>query len=627
MKSFKTESKRMLELMINSVYTNKEIFLRELISNASDALDKLRFISLTTHGLPSEYKIELSIDKSARTLTISDNGIGMDKDELEENLGTIAKSGTYAIKNDRRNVVKEAETAKVKAGKKSKNKTSSQPTAEDLIGQFGVGFYSIFMVAKSADVVSRKYNADSAYKWTSDGIEGYDVTTTLKDTFGTTITLTLKDKGDNTAVDNLLDSEFIISLVKKYSDYIRYPIMIDGKTINSIIPIWRKSKAETKPADYNEFYKTNYRDFSPPLKAITASIEGSVTYKLLAFVPSRAPFDFYTKEHQKGLALYSNSVLIMQKCAELLPDYLAFVKGVVDSGDLSLNISREMLQQDKQLKAIAVSLEKKLLNEFKKMLINEREIYEKFFEEFGLTFKHGAYENFGANKDKLQDLLLFKSSKEDKYTTLSEYSSRCIDGQSNIYYAVGANIEAAKRLPQTASAINRGNEVLFFTNPVDEFLVKTLSDYAGKKFISVTTGDIALQTDEDKAEVAKATEASADLLSRVKDQLADSVKDVVFSKSMGNFASSLRNEGEISIEMERILASMPGAAPFAVPKILELNPTHPLITILASYMKEDTDAFITLCNLLLNQSRILAGSPLENTADFIADINKLLCKK
>ena len=626
MKNFKTESKRMLELMINSVYTNKEIFLRELISNASDALDKLRFISLTTQGLPSEYKIELSVDKTARTLTISDNGIGMDKDELEENLGTIAKSGTYALKSEERDTIKETEAPKSKTTKKGKGKTTPEPTAEDLIGQFGVGFYSIFMVAKSATVVSRKYNADSAYMWTSDGVEGYDVTTTQKDTFGTTITLTLKDKGDP-AVDKLLDANHITSLVKKYSDYIRYPVMLDGKTVNSMIPIWRKSKSEAKPADYDEFYKTNYRDFTPPLKVFTASIEGAVTYKLLAFVPSRAPFDFYTKEHQKGLALYTNSVLIMQKCEELLPDYLAFIKGVVDSGDLSLNISREMLQQDKQLKAIATSLEKKLLTEFKKMLISDRETYEKFFDEFGLAFKHGAYENFGINKDKLQDLLLFKTSKEDKYSTLSEYTSRCADGQDNIYYAAGANLEAAKRVPQAVAAISRGNEVLFLTNPVDEFLLKTLGDYAGKKFVSVTTGDITLQSDEDKEEVAKATEKNADLLSKVKEELKDSVKDVVFSKSMGNFASSLRNDGEISIEMERILSSMPGATPFAVPKILELNPAHPLITILASYIDNDSEAFTALCNLLLNQSRILAGSPLENSTAFIEDINKLLCKK
>jgi len=624
MKSFKTESKRMLELMVNSIYTNKEIFLRELISNSSDALDKLRFLSLTTAGLPSEYKIELTIDKKTRTLTISDNGIGMDKTELEENLGTIAKSGTYALKKEESDKKADEKATKTTAKKGKGSKTTTTTGPEELIGQFGVGFYSIFMVAKGATVVSRKYNAESAYKWSSDGVEGYTITAAQKDTFGTTITLTLKDKDSES--DKLLDPNHITSLVKKYSDYIRYPVVLDSKTINSMVPIWRKTKAEVKSADYDEFYKSNYRDFAPPIKVITANIEGAVTYKLLAFVPSQAPFDFYTKEHQKGLALYTNSVLIVQKCAELLPDYFSFVKGVVDSGDLSLNISREMLQQDRQLKAIADSLEKKLLSEFKKMLTSEREKYEQFFDVFGLAFKHGAYDNFGANKAKLQDLLLFKSSKEDKYVTLSEYVSRLSDDQQNIYYAVGANLEASKRIPQAMSVISRGNEVLLLTNPADEFLVKTLGEYSGKKFVSVTNSDISLQSDEDKAEVAKATEKSADLLSKVKEELKDSVKEVVFSKSMGGFASCLRNEGEISIEMEKILASMPGAMPFATSKILELNPAHPLINNLTAYMQDDSSAFTTLCNILLNQARILAGAPLDNMSAFVEDINKLLCK-
>ena len=619
----------MLELMINSVYTNKEIFLRELISNASDALDKLHFISLTAQdkGLPVKYKIEISADKAARTLTISDNGVGMSETELEANLGTIAKSGTYAVKSQ---AAAADDTPPAPKGKgKSTKPAKAEATPDSLIGQFGVGFYSTFMVANKVEVISRRYDADSAYKWTSDGARGYTVEPAEKNTFGTTVILHLKDNTDDEVYDKLLDEYRISELVRKYSDYIRHPIEFAGdkpKVLNSMVPIWKKAKNQVKPADYEEFYKSNYRDFSPPLKTITASIEGAVNYNLLAFIPSKAPFDFYSKDFEKGLALYTNSVLIMQKCSDLLPDYLSFVRGLADSGDLSLNISRELLQQDRQLRAIAASLEKKLLNELSKMLKSERANYEKFFDEFGAALKYGAYDGYGANKDKLQDLLLFKTSAGDKFATLAEYTERLTNGQDVIYYAVGATLESAKRMPQAAAVISKDFEVLLLTHPMDEFLVKSMGDYGGKNFVNVTAKDILPQSDEDKEEVAKAAEKDVDLLAAVKEQLKPAVAQVNFSKAMGSFASCIRNDGEISVEMEKILAAMPGATPFSAPKILELNPAHPLIDKLKAYNGSDKDSFATLCALLLNQARIMAGVPLEDTSAFVEGINKLLTK-
>ena len=628
MKNFKTESKRMLELMINSIYTNKEIFLRELISNSSDALDKLRFISLTQQGLPSKFYIEITADKDAKTLTISDNGIGMSQDELESNLGTIAKSGTHAVKSEAKNANAEhvVKTTKTATKGKKKTKEADAPNASDLIGQFGVGFYSTFMVANKVEVVSRRYDADTAYKWASEGAEGYTIEQAEKNSFGTTITLSLKDNDDDFNYSDLLDEDFIKDLVKKYSDYIRYPIEMNGDTLNSMVPIWKKPKAKLKQADLDEFYKNNYRDFKAPLKTITASIEGMVNYNLLAFVPSLAPHDFYTKEFEKGLTLYSNSVLIMQKCGELLPNYLGFVKGLVDSGDLSLNISREMLQQDRQLRAIANSLEKKLLSEFTKMLANERETYEKFFDEFGTSFKFGAYDNFGFNKDKLQDLILFKSSLANKYTTFAEYVGRLKEGQDSIYYAVSASIAAAKRIPQTKAVLDKGFEVLYLIDPVDEFLLKSMMEYEGKKFVSVMAKDVLQESDEDKEQIKEASETYFDLLSDAKKLLKGKVKEVMFSKSMGTYASCLRTDGEISLEMEKILAAMPGSSKMNIPKVLEINPDHTLTDKLKYYFSTDKESFEALTTILFNQAQMVSGIALEDNAAFVELVNKLLAK-
>ena len=621
MKSFKTESKRMLELMINSIYSNKEIFLRELISNASDALDKLRFISLTESGLPQKFGIEISADKDARTLTLTDNGIGMSKDELEAHLGTIAQSGTHSLKNQAAE-----DTIQAVSKTKKKTKSSNNPSPSELIGQFGVGFYSTFMVAKKVEVASRRYDATVAYNWVSEGAEGYTVSEAEKNSFGTTVTLTLKDKDEDFNYDDLLEEHFIASLVRKHSDYIRYPITMNGNTLNSMIPIWKKPKAKVKPADYEEFYKSHYRDFTAPLKTISASIEGLVNYNVLAFIPEQVPHGFYTKDFEKGLTLYSNSVLIMQKCSALLPDYLSFVKGLVDSGDLSLNISREMLQQDRQLKAIAKSLEKKILSELSKMLESERETYEKFFDAFGASLKFGTYDDFGANKDKLQNLILFKSSHTGAYVTLAEYIGRMVEGQETIFYAVGSSVESVKRTPQTANAISKGYEVLYLIDAIDEFLIKSMLEYKGKKFASVAAKDVLPDSNEEKEEIEKANEAHADLLAEIKTLLKTQVKDVVFSKSMGDFASCLRTDGEISLEMEKILTSMPGSMPINIPKILELNPTHNLIEKLTLYFKSDKKSFTALTHVLFNQAQMLGGIALDDNATFIEHINELLSR-
>jgi len=625
MKSFKTESKRMLELMINSIYTNKEIFLRELISNSSDALDKLHFISLTKSNLHKKFSIEISADKTARTLTISDNGIGMNKEDLENNLGTIAKSGTHALKNQSVAQAEENNDKSISKTKK-KSKASNSSALGELIGQFGVGFYSTFMVAKKVEVVSRRYDASIAYKWISEGLEGYTIKEAEKKSFGTTIQLTLKDKDEDFDYDDLFKEDFIASLVSKHSNYIRYPITMNGKTLNSMTPIWKKAKAAIKQVDYEEFYKNNYRDFNPPLKTISANLEGIVNYNLLVFVPQKAPHDYHVKDIEKGLTLYSNSVLIMQNCSELLPNYFAFVRGLIDSGDLSLNISREILQQDRQLRAIAVSLEKKLLSEFSKMLEFERETYEKFFDEFGMSFKFGAYDNFGVNKDKLQDLILFKSSNNDKYITFSEYLNRMKEGQESIYYAVGANIESAKRIPQTKTIIGKGYEVLYLVNPVDEFLVKSMMEYEGKKFLSVSAKDALPDSTEEKEQIKKATEEHSDMLTEIKNLLKDKVKDVVFSVALGDFVSSLRTDGSISLEMEKILASMPGASPVNVPKVLEFNPTHSLIEKLKLYFKKDKESFNQLALLLFEQAQMLSGIALKDNIAFVELVNRLLVK-
>ena len=518
MKSFKTESKRILDLMINSIYTNKEIFLRELVSNASDAIDKLKFISLTDTSVGSDFKISISVDKENRKLIIEDNGIGMTEKDLEKNLGTIAESGTLAFKKEN-------------AGKSD----------NELIGQFGVGFYSAFMVADRIEVFTKAYGEQNAFKWESAGVEGYTIEPTEKDGYGTKIVMSLKADTEDYKYSDFLEEYKISSLIKQYSDYIRYPIQMlmtrskkkegtpDDKpeyeqvkeleTLNSMVPLWKKQKAEVTDENLKEFYKNEFHDFTDPLKGIYAKIEGAVTYDTLLFIPSRAPYDYYSKDYKKGVKLYCNGVMIMDKCEELIPDHFGFIKGIVDSSDLSLNISREILQQDRQVKAIATSLEKKISSELKKMLESDRENYEKMFAEFGLSIKFGVYAGFGMNKDKLKDFLMFYSSKKEKLVTLSEYVKEMQDGQDAIYYACGESYEKIDSLPQIEKAKDKGYEILYFKDGVDEFVAKILMDYEGKKFVSVSEADFSLASDDEKKELEKQSEENKDLLTAIKDKI------------------------------------------------------------------------------------------------------------
>lgn len=615
-KQFKAESKRLLDMMINSIYTHKEIFLRELISNASDAIDKLYFKSLTDTSVGinrEDFAIQIKTDKENRTITVSDNGIGMTEDDLENNLGTIANSGSFAFKKD--------------------NELGDDV---DIIGQFGVGFYSTFMVAKEVTVYTKAYGCDKAYKWQSNGVDGYTVEECGKDSVGTEIVLVLKDNTDDENYDIYLDQYQIQSLVKKYSDYIRFPIKMDmehthygedGKepetcientVLNSMTPIWKKNKNELKDEDYNKFYTEKFMDYEAPLTHIHSKNEGVATYDALLYIPARAPFDYYSKDYEKGLQLYSSGVMIMEKCADLLPDYFSFVKGLVDSEDLSLNISREMLQHDRQLKIIAKNLEKSIKNELSKMLKNDREKYIKFYETFGLQLKFGIYQSYGAAKDTLQDLLMFPSSFDGKNVTLSEYVSRMKEGQDVIYYACGESIPRIEMLPQIELVKDKGYEILYFTQDIDEFAAKMLGEYSGKKFKSVSDGDLDLETEEEKEETKKASEENQDMFKFMKEALGDKVKEVRVSTKLKSHPVCLSAEGNITIEMEKVLNAMPQneGKQVKAEKCLELNPSHPVFAKLKTLYAEDKDKLAEYTKILYSEALLIEGISIENPVEF-----------
>ena len=623
-KQFKTESKKLLDMMVNSIYTHKEIFLRELISNASDAIDKLYFRSLTDDTVKlthSDYEIRLTVDKDARTLTITDNGCGMTKDELENNLGTIAKSGSFDFKND------------------PDHKNGEQI---DIIGQFGVGFYSAFMVADNIVVESRVYGSDEAYRWESSGADGYTIKECEKETAGTVIILHIKPDTDDEKYSEYLEEYRIRSLVKKYSDYIRYPICMmpshshlkegseneyetvsEDETLNSMIPIWKKTASEVTDEEYAQFYQDKYYDFEAPLKTIRQKAEGTSNFEALMFIPAHAPFDFYSKDYEKGLQLYSSGVLIMEKCKDLIPDHFSFVRGLVDSADLSLNISREMLQQDRQLRIIAKALEKKIAGELKKMLENEREKYEQFFKAFGAQLKWGIYSSYGSNKDMLQDLILFKSSFEGKYVTLQEYVSRMKEGQEKIFYASGDSVEKIALLPQVESVIGHGYEVLYLSEDIEEFTLQLLRTYSEKEFLNVCKENLDLASDEEKEKLKAENEAAEELFKFMKESLGDDVTKVRFTNTLQNHPVSLSSEGNVSMGMEKVLNKMPGAEDQHIKAeiVLEINIDHPLAAKLKELFESDKDKLATYSKILLAQARLVSGMSLDNPAE----ISDLVC--
>ena len=619
-KQFKAESKRLLDLMINSIYTNKEIFLRELLSNASDAIDKLYYQSLTDKSIKVNKKdlcIKIEIDKENRLLKIIDTGIGMNKEELENNLGMIAKSGSLQFKEENEK-------------KKDVN----------IIGQFGVGFYSSFMVSDDVTVISKKYNEEDAYKWESTGAEGYTITKDEKDTYGTTIILKIKSDNEEYNYSDFLDTYTIESLVKKYSDYIRYPIKMnvtrrelkkDSKdeyedvtkeeTLNSMIPLWKKDKNKITEEEYNNFYQSKFYDYENPIKVIHTSVEGMTSYKAILFLPAHAPFDYYSKEYEKGLALYSNGVLIMDKCSDLLPDYFGFVKGVVDSDDLSLNISREILQQDRQLKLIASNIEKKIKSELESMLKDERDKYEKFFKEFGMQLKLGVYNDYGMHKDELKDLLLFYSSKDEKYITLKEYVSSMKDDEENIYYACGETIDKINMLPQVEKVKDKGYNILYLTEYVDEFAIKSLMEYEGKKFVNVSEENLDLDTEEEKEEIKKINDENKEMLNSMKEIIGSDISDVRFTHRLKNHPVCLVSEGPVSIEMQKVLNAMPTDQSINAKIILEINSSHKIADKLKELYKSDKERFNEYTKILYSQSRLIEGLSIENPTE----ISNLIC--
>ena len=615
-KEFKSESKRLLDLMINSIYTHKEIFLRELISNASDAIDKLCFIALTDDKLNmsrDDFKIFIKPDKENRTLTITDNGIGMDKDDLENNLGTIASSGSYKFKQE----------------------MSEKQDDIDIIGQFGVGFYSAFMVAKKITVVTKKYGCDTAYKWESDGADGYEITETERDEIGTTIVLEIKDNTEEENYDEFLEQYRIQGLIKKYSDYIRYPIMMDmthsrvkeetkdsekpeyedyteTETLNSMLPIWQRAKKDVKQEEYDNFYREKFMAMEKPLRTIVTSVEGVVTYKALLFIPSQAPYDYYTKEYKKGLQLYSSGVLIMENCEELLPEHFRFVKGIVDSADLSLNISREMLQHDRHLITIAQNIEKKIKNELTSMLANDRENYEKFFNAFGRQLKYGVASDYGMHKEELQDLLMYYSSTEKKLVTLSEYVDRMKEDQKFIYFAVGENISSIDNLPQTELLRSKGYEILYCTEEIDEFSLQTLMQYKDKRFCSATNDDLGIENDENKEE----EKDSSAILTFVKETLGDKVSEVVASKKLVSHPVCLTAKGGISFEMEKYFNAVQPDSGMKAQRVLELNMNHSAVKAMESAVQTDIEKAKKYAELLYDQALLIAGLPIENPGEY-----------
>ncbi len=622
-KQFKAESKKLMDMMINSIYTHKDIFLRELISNASDALDK-RYYSAMSKGESGagreDYKIELSTDKDSRTLTISDNGCGMTQEELESNLGTIAKSGSLDFKSD---LQKDSDV--------------------EIIGQFGVGFYSAFMVSDKVSVLSKAQGSDKAYLWESEGVDGYIITEAEKDTAGTVITLKIKNNTENENYDQYLDQYTLKDIVSKYSDYIRYPIMLDMTTtalkegtedeyesvtentqLNSMVPLWRKSKSEIKEEEYNEFYQSKFYDFEAPLKTVHSKTEGQVSYDALLYIPAHAPFDFYSKDYEKGLQLYSNGVLIMDKCAELLPDYFSFVKGLVDSADLSLNISRETLQHDHILKIIAKNIEKKIKNELSKLLKDDREAYEKFFTTFGLQLKYGIYSDYGSHKDTLQDLIMFYSSAEKKLVTLSEYVDRMKEEQKTIYYAAGETTDKIDMLPQSDAVKSKGYEILYLTDDVDEFALQMLMQYKEKTFTNICAGNLDLDDDSEKEAIEKENEETKELRAFLKDSIGDAVSEVRFTAKLQNHPVCLTSEGMLSLEMEKVLSAMPGATGAKATLVLEINKNHPVADKLKALYESDKDTAAKYAKILYAEGCLIAGKAVDSPTELCDMICSLM---
>jgi len=622
-KQFKAESKRLLDLMINSIYTHREIFIRELISNASDAIDKMYYKALTDEAIrfnKEDYFIEIVADKQNRILRIKDTGIGMTKDEMEENLGVIAMSGSLAFKKE--NELKDG---------------------YDIIGQFGVGFYSAFMVAEDVTVISRAHGSDEAWKWESKGADGYTIEAAEKDATGTEIILTIKANTEDENYDDYLEEYRLRSLIKKYSDFIRYPIKLETtrsrlkegtesdyesykefQTVNSMVPIWRKNKNELTPGDYESFYSEKHYGFDKPLKYIHMNASGQVSFNAILYIPESIPFDYYTREFEKGLELYSSGVMIMHKCSDLLPDHFSFVKGMVDSEDLSLNISREMLQHDRQLKLIAKNIKNKIKNELLSMLKDDREKYETFFKAFGRQLKFGLYNDFGINKEDLQDLILFYSSTERKMVTLAEYVGRMADSQKYIYYATGDAPERIDRMPQTELVADKGFEILYFTDDVDEFAIRVLMSYSDKEFRNVSGGDLGIETEEEQSADGSDTTTFSALFDSMKSQLGDKVTKVRASKRLKHHPVCLASDGELSIEMEKILSAMPNQEGVKADKILEINTHHEVFETLKKAFEEDQEKFELYTGLLYNQARLIEGLPIEDPVEFTNQMIKIM---
>ena len=617
-REFKTESKRVLDLMINSIYTNKEIFLRELISNASDALDKLYYLSLTNKDIKvkkNDLEIKIDLDKEARTLTITDNGCGMTEDELENNLGVIAESGSLHFKEEN-------------DGKDDVN----------IIGQFGVGFYSAFMVSDKVVVESKSYKEEDSHIWESTGVDGYTISKGKKETTGTKITLYLKKDTEDYNYSDFLTEYKIRSIIKKYSDYISYPIKMmventrkkedsdeyetytEEATLNSMVPLWKKDKKNIKNEEYNNFYQDRFHDYEEPLKVLHFNMEGNVNFTALLFIPSHAPYDFYSKEYEKGLALYTNGVLIMDKCSDLLPDYFSFVKGVIDTEDIPLNISRETLQDNKNIKLIAKSIESKIKKELLSMLSDERDKYEEFYKAFGMGLKFGIYSDYGINKDKLSDLVMFYSSKDKKLTTLKEYTERMKEGQESIYYACGESVDKIDMMPQVESVKDK-YEVLYLTEYVDEFTIITLAEYNSKKFVNVSSENTDISTEEEKKHINEINDNNKDMLSSMKDLLGDSVKEVKFTSKLKNHPVCLTTEGEVSTSMEKVINSMPTGEKIKASEVLEINSNHKIADKLKELYKDNKEEFEKYTKVIYFEARLIEGLPIDNPTE----MSNLMC--